>query len=107
MPPVGRLVRRRGRIDDALALNPRPEDHRVGRVLDACDRGLAARPDDVDLHLLIAELRLERGALGPAGDTYRRLLRLVDIDGDAATHERVLAAARQAFPDDPGFAPTA
>jgi hypothetical protein len=79
----------------------------VVAALDACDRGLAARPDDVDLHLLIAELRLERGALGPAGDTYRRLLRLVDIDGDAATHERVLAAARQAFPDDPGFAPTA
>ncbi len=76
-------------------------------ALDACDRGLASRPDDVGLHLLIAELRLERGALGPAADTYRKLLRLADIDGDAATRERVFAAARRAFPDDPGFAPAA
>jgi Tfp pilus assembly protein PilF len=76
-------------------------------ALDACDRGLAARPDDVGLHLLIAELRLERGALGPAGDTYRKLLRLADIDGDAVARERVLAAALQAFPNDPGFAPGA
>ena len=76
-------------------------------ALDACDRGLASRPDDVGLHLLIAELRLERGALGPAGDTYRKLLLLLDIDGDAANRERVLAAARQAFPNDPGFAPVA
>jgi tetratricopeptide (TPR) repeat protein len=76
-------------------------------ALDACDRGLASRPDDVGLHLLIAELRLERGAPGPAGDTYRKLLRLLDIDGDAATRERVLGAARQAFPYDPGFAPVA
>jgi hypothetical protein len=31
----------------------------------------------------------------------------LDIDGDAANRERVLAAARQAFPNDPGFAPVA
>ena len=74
-------------------------------ALDACDRGLESGPDDVDLHLLIAELTFERGAAGPAGDTYRNLLRLVEIDGDGAARDRILAAARAAFPDDPRFAP--
>jgi tetratricopeptide (TPR) repeat protein len=72
-------------------------------ALDACDRGVESGPDDVDLHLLIAELAFERGALGPAGDTYRNLLRLVEIDGDGAARDRVLAAATAAFPDDPRF----
>jgi len=72
-------------------------------ALDACDRGLESGPDDVDLHLLIAELAFERGAVGPAGDTYRNLLRLVEIDGDGPARDRVLAAARAAFPDDPRF----
>jgi len=75
-------------------------------ALDACDRGLESGPDDVDLHLLIAELAFERGAVGPAGDTYRNLLRLVEIDGDGAARDRVLAAAVAAFPDDPRFTPT-
>jgi tetratricopeptide (TPR) repeat protein len=74
-------------------------------ALDACDRGLESGPDDVDLHLLIAELAFERGAVGPASDTYRNLLRLVEIDGDSAARDRVLAAARAAFPDDPRFTP--
>jgi tetratricopeptide (TPR) repeat protein len=83
----------------------RDANHPVA-ALDACTRGLGSGPDDVGLHLLIAELALERGAVGPAGDTYRGLLRLAEIDGDPATHERVAAAARAAFPDDPRFAPT-
>jgi len=74
-------------------------------ALDACDRGLESGPDDVDLHLLIAALAFERGAVRPAGDTYRNLLRLVEIDGDGATRDRILAAARAAFPDDPRFTP--
>ena len=73
-------------------------------ALDACDGGLRSGPDHVDLHLLIAELTLARGAPGPAGDTYRNLLRLVEIDGDRAARDRVLAAARAALPDDPRFA---
>jgi len=73
-------------------------------ALDACDRGLESGPDDVDLHLLIAGLAFERGAVGPAGETYRNLLRLVEIDGHRDARDRVLAAARAAFPDDPRFA---
>jgi tetratricopeptide (TPR) repeat protein len=73
-------------------------------ALDACVGGLSAGPGDVDLHLLIAELAFERDAVGSAGDTYRSLLHLVEIDGDAAARARIVAAARQAFPDDPGFA---
>jgi tetratricopeptide (TPR) repeat protein len=82
----------------------RDANHPVA-ALDACTRGLDSGPDDVSLHLLIAELALERGAIGPAGDTYRNLLRLAEIDGDPAARERVAAAARAAFPDDPRFAP--
>ena len=82
----------------------RDANHPVA-ALDACTRGLDSGPDDVSLHLLIAELALERGAIGPAADTYRNLLRLAEIDGDPATRERVVAAARVAFPDDPRFAP--
>ena len=82
----------------------RAANHPVA-ALDACTRGLGSGPDDVSLHLLIAELALERGAVGPAADTYRNLLRLAEIDGDPATRERVVAAARVAFPDDPRFAP--
>lgn len=74
-------------------------------ALDACDRGLESGPDEVDLHLLIAELAFERGAVGPAGDTYRNLLRLVEIDGDGPARDRVLAAARATFPNDPRFTP--
>ena len=74
-------------------------------ALDACDVGLQWGPDDVDLYLLIAELTIERGAAGPAGDIYRNLLRLVEIDADGAARDRVLAAARSTFPDDPRFAP--
>ncbi len=74
-------------------------------ALDACVGALGQGPGDVDLHLLIAELALERGATASAGDTYRGLVHLAEIEGDAATRDRVLAAARDAFPDDPGFAP--
>ena len=73
-------------------------------ALDACVGGLKSGPDDVDLHLLIADLAFERGAVGPAADAYRNLLRLVEIDGDGDARDRVLAAARAAFPDDPRFA---
>ena len=82
----------------------RAANHPVA-ALDACTRGLGSGPDDVSLHLLIAELALERGAVGPAADTYRNLLRLAEIDGDPATRDRVVAAAQVAFPDDPRFAP--
>ena len=74
-------------------------------ALDACVAGLRSGPDDVDLHLLIAELAFERGAVASAADTYRGLLHLVDVAGDDAARLRVLAAARAAFPDDPRFAP--
>jgi tetratricopeptide (TPR) repeat protein len=73
-------------------------------ALDASVGGLSAGPGDVNLHLLIAELAFERGAVGSANDTYRRLVRLVEIEGDAAARDRILAAAREAFPDDSRFA---
>jgi tetratricopeptide (TPR) repeat protein len=87
----------------AAARSFRTAGHPVA-ALDACVGGLSSGPGDVDLHLLIAELAFERGAAGSAGDTYRGLLHLVEIEGDAAARARIVAAARQAFPDDPGFA---
>ena len=74
-------------------------------ALDACVSGLRSGPDDIDLHLLIAELAFERGAVASAADTYRGLLHLVDVAGDDVDRLRVLAVARATFPDDPRFAP--
>ncbi len=74
-------------------------------AFEACLRGIAVRPADVDLHLLIAELAVDGGWREHAGDVYRNLARLAELDGNAprATEIRALAAAH--LPDDPRFAP--
>ncbi len=87
----------------AAARAYRAEGH-VAAAFDACLLGIAERPGDVELHLLLADLAADRGWTGQAGDTYRALLRLVDLDGDTASAEVVRAAAAQRLPGDPRFA---
>jgi tetratricopeptide (TPR) repeat protein len=64
-------------------------------AVDACLLGIEARPADADLHLLLAQLGVERAATSPPppADALERLLRLVELDGDEATVARVRAAA--------------
>jgi tetratricopeptide (TPR) repeat protein len=88
----------------AAARAYRDQGH-VAAAFDACLQGIGARPSDVDLHLLLAELAAGRGWNGQAGDTYANLLRLVELDGDTALDAAIRAAAAEHLPGDPRFAP--
>ena len=75
----------------------------VGRsvaAIDACYLALAIAPDDVDLHLLLAELYLERGWRGPATDKLVLLARLASLADDGSTRERICRLAVQQLPDE-------
>ena len=81
---------------------PRPApigtEGRVAAAFDACLLGIGVRPGDVELHLLLADLAVDRGWTGQAGDAYRQLLRLADLDGDAAAADLVRRTAAGACP---------
>lgn len=64
-------------------------------AIDACLLGIGARPADVELHLLLADLAGDAAEVGPS-DARHRLLRLAELDGDAASIERVRAAVAAA-----------
>jgi Tfp pilus assembly protein PilF len=78
---------------------------RVAAAFDACLLGIGIRPGDVDLHLLLADLAVDRGWSAQAGETYRQLIRLSDLDGDVATADLVRRTAAARLPSDPRFAP--
>jgi tetratricopeptide (TPR) repeat protein len=80
------------------------EDGRVDAAFDACLLGIGVRPGDMDLHLLLADLAVDRGWTGQAGDAYRQMLRLADLDGDAAGVDLVRRTAAARLPGDPRFA---
>ena len=80
------------------------EDGRVAAAFDACLLGIGIRPGDVDLHLLLADLAVDHGWTSQAGDAYRQLLRLADLDGDAAAADLVRRTAASRLPEDPRFA---
>jgi tetratricopeptide (TPR) repeat protein len=73
-------------------------------AMDACYQALAILPSDPDIHLLLAELYLDRGWLGPAADKLALLGRLSQLTGDGATRARLCYLAAARFPDDPRLA---
>ncbi len=73
-------------------------------AMDACYQALAILPSDPDIHLLLAELYLDRGWLGPAADKLALLGRLSRLTGDGATRARLCSLAAAHFPDDPRLA---
>jgi tetratricopeptide (TPR) repeat protein len=77
---------------------------RTAAAIDACLAGIVQQPADVDLHLLLAEIALDAGWSGPAGDAYAGLLRLLELDGDDTRREAVRAIAAERLPGDPRFA---
>jgi len=83
------------------------EGHRaVGQLnaaMDACYQALAILPSDPDVHLLLAELYLDRGWRGPAADKLVLLGRLTELTDDGATRTRLCALVASRFPDDPRF----
>jgi tetratricopeptide (TPR) repeat protein len=79
---------------------------RIAAAFDACLLGIGIRPGDVDLHLLLADLAVDRGWSAQAGESYRQLIRLADLDGDVATADLVRRTAAARLPNDPRFAPS-
>lgn len=73
-------------------------------AMDACYQALAIMPSDPDIHLLLAELYLDRGWRGPAADKLVLLGRLSQLTGDGATRGRLCYLAAARFPDDPRLA---
>jgi tetratricopeptide (TPR) repeat protein len=78
-------------------------DHRDA-ALDACYRALAAAPGDPEIHLELVDLYLARGWHGLAGDKLALLARLVELDGDPATGDRIRSIVAGSFADDPRLA---
>jgi hypothetical protein len=73
-------------------------------AIDACYLALAVAPADVDLHLMLTRLYLERGWRGPAVDKLLLLGRLADLAEDADTRARLRNLAFQELPDEPRLA---
>lgn len=68
-------------------------DGRGTASIDACLQGIGVRPGHIDLHLLLADLAFDRGWTGEAEEAHRQLLRLAELDGDAAAAELVRGSA--------------
>jgi tetratricopeptide (TPR) repeat protein len=80
---------------------------RAGRsfaAIDACYLALAVAPADVDLHLMLTGLYLERGWRAPAVDKLLLLGRLAELTDDADARQRLCAFASDELPDEPRLA---
>jgi tetratricopeptide (TPR) repeat protein len=77
---------------------------RASAALDACDLAIAIAPSDVDLHLLLAELYLDRGWHVLAVDKVLLLGRLAELDDDSSARERVRALVADRLADEPRVA---
>jgi tetratricopeptide (TPR) repeat protein len=69
-------------------------------AMDACYQVLAIAPSDPEVHLMLAELYLDRGWRVPAADKLALLGRLTDLTADEATRTRLCALARDRLPED-------
>jgi tetratricopeptide (TPR) repeat protein len=95
-----------GDLDEArrralVAANAHRAVGRFNAAMDACYQALAILPSDPEVHLLLAELYLDRGWRGPAADKLVLLGRLAQLTNDAATRARLCDLAAARFPDDP------
>jgi tetratricopeptide (TPR) repeat protein len=84
-----------------LAAAAHRREGRSFAAIDACYLALAVAPADVDLHVLLTELYLERGWRTPAVDKLLLLGRLAELADDTRTRERLCAIATDQLPDEP------
>jgi len=77
---------------------------RLSAAVDACYLAIGLAPSDPDLHLLLAELYLDRGWVGMATEKLLLLGRLAELDGDAAVRERLCALVTERLADEPRVA---
>ncbi len=69
--------------------------------MDACYQALAILPSDPDIHLLLAELYLDRGWRGPAAEKLVLLGRLAQLNGDGGDPGAAVRAGRRPLPRRP------
>jgi tetratricopeptide (TPR) repeat protein len=80
---------------------------RAGRLtaaVDACYLAIGLAPSDPDLHLLLAELYLDRGWRGQAIEKLLLLGRLAELDGDLSVRDRLCAVVTERLGDEPRVA---
>ena len=80
---------------------------RAGRVVaavDACYLAISIAPADPAIHLLLAEIYLDRGWRSQAADKLLLLGRLADLDADAAVRERLCELVNARLSDEPRVA---
>jgi tetratricopeptide (TPR) repeat protein len=80
---------------------------RAGRgvaAVDACYLAISITPADPELHLLLAELYLDRGWRSQAADKLLLLGRLADLDADADVRQRLCQLIASRMPDEPRVA---
>jgi hypothetical protein len=77
---------------------------RLSAAVDACYLAIGLAPSDPDLHLLLAELYLDRGWQGQAIEKLLLLGRLADLDDDAVVRERICALVSERLADEPRVA---
>lgn len=73
-------------------------------ALDACYLALGIAPADPGLHLILAELYLDRGWQGLAADKLLLLDKLVELAGDEAARRRLRQLVAARLPDEPRLA---
>ena len=98
-----------GRADEArekllLAARSHRRAGRSAAAIDACYLALAVAPADPDLHLLLAELYLERGWRAAAVDKLVLLGRLASLGDDDETRSRLCAIAADQLAGEPRLA---
>jgi tetratricopeptide (TPR) repeat protein len=99
---AGRTAEARDRY--LLAARALREGGRFFAALDACYLALAIAPADAELHLILAELYDERGWSGQAADKLVLLSRLLDLEGDRTTRDRLCGLVAARFSGDPRLA---
>jgi tetratricopeptide (TPR) repeat protein len=76
----------------------------IDAAIDACYLALAVAPGDPELHVVLAELYVDRGWHAPAAEKLFLLGRLLDLTGDVAGRDRLCAVVARSFADDPRLA---
>jgi hypothetical protein len=80
------------RVSRARGGHTRGQGH-IDAALDAGYQALSLAPGNVDLHLELIGLYLDRGWRAPAVEKLRLLHRLVDLGDEASARERLLGGA--------------
>ena len=77
---------------------------RLAAAVDACNLAIGLAPADPDIHLLLAEVYLDRGWRTQAADKLLILGRLAELDNDPAVRERICLLAGDRLADEPRIA---